>query len=170
MARNAFAATFTISAVAGSVTRKGIPAASGSAYTSRSVASARSDQTPATIRSGRSVSSTAWPSLRNSGFQASSAPGPAGAAAGSRLAVGHHGARRHRRLPDDEAGPPQQRGQPGEARLELGEIRAAGSGALRGSHADEVHVAELRGGRVGRGEREPAARSPARSSGSRPGS
>jgi hypothetical protein len=40
VARNAFAATFTISAVAGSVTRKGIPAASGFAYTSRSVASA----------------------------------------------------------------------------------------------------------------------------------
>ena len=86
VARNAFAATFTSSAVAGSVTRNGTPAARGSAYTSRSLASARSDHTPATIRSGRSVSATACPSRRNSGFQASSAPAPAGAIADSRWA------------------------------------------------------------------------------------
>ena len=76
------------------------------------------------------------------------------------LAVGRRRAGRHRGLPDDEARPPQQRGQPGEARLELGEVRAGGPGALRGSHADEVHVAELRGGRVGGGETEPSGPQP----------
>ena len=53
---------------------------------SRSTASARAERTPATIRAGVSVSATACPSRRNSGFQASSARGPAGASAASRRA------------------------------------------------------------------------------------
>ena len=79
VARNALAAPLTSSAVGRSVTRNGTPAASGWAYTSRSRASARSEVTPATIRSGRTVSATACPSRRNSGFQASSAAAPTGA-------------------------------------------------------------------------------------------
>src|SRR5450755_4194698 len=91
VARKAFAATLTSSAVAKSVTTKGTPAASGSAYISRRIASAPAERTPTTIRSGRSVSVTACPSRRNSGFQASSAPEPTGArparASASRAAV-----------------------------------------------------------------------------------
>ena len=79
VARKAFAATLTSSAVAKSVTTKGTPAATGAAYTSRSIASALAERTPATIRSGRTVSATACPSRRNSGLQASSTPAPAGA-------------------------------------------------------------------------------------------
>ena len=52
VARNAFAATLTSSAVSRSITRSGTPAASGAAYTSRSSASARPDVTPSTMRSG----------------------------------------------------------------------------------------------------------------------
>ena len=86
VARKAFAATFTSSAVARSVARNGVPAAIGSAYTSRRMASPRPDWTPATIRSGRSVSWTACPSRRNSGFHASSHVPAAGARAASRPA------------------------------------------------------------------------------------
>ena len=65
-------------AVGRPVTRNGTPAARGPAYTSRKMASARSERTPTTIRSGRIVSATACPSRRNSGFHASSTAGPAG--------------------------------------------------------------------------------------------
>jgi hypothetical protein len=79
VARNAFAATFTSSAVARSVARNGTPAAIASAWISLRIAAARADCTPATTRSGRSVSFTACPSRRNSGDQASSAPGASSA-------------------------------------------------------------------------------------------
>ena len=52
----------------------------------RSVTSAACEVMPTTIRSGRSVSSTAKPSRRNSGFQASPAATPAGASSAIRAA------------------------------------------------------------------------------------
>ena len=72
VARNAFAATLTSSAVSRSITSNGVPACSGAAYTWRIRGSARGDVTPSTMRSGARLSCTANPSRRNSGFQASS--------------------------------------------------------------------------------------------------
>ncbi len=86
VARKELAEVFTSSAVGKSVTTNGDPSATGTAYTSRSSFSARSLSTPTTIRSGCSVSLTAKPSRRNSGFQASSAPSPTGASSMSRAA------------------------------------------------------------------------------------
>jgi hypothetical protein len=79
VARNEFAATFTSSAVTRSVTSTGVGSAITGAKAARSQSSARCEVTPKTSRSGRMVSSTAYPSRRNSGFQASSTPVPAGA-------------------------------------------------------------------------------------------
>ncbi|KOU44361.1 hypothetical protein ADK53_01775 [Streptomyces sp. WM6373] len=87
VARKEFAATLTSSAVAGSVLMYGMPASSMGAYTSRRIPSARGEVTPATSRSGRSVSSTANPSRRNSGFQATSTSTPSGASPLSRAAM-----------------------------------------------------------------------------------
>ena len=56
VARNALAATLTSSAVARSVTRKGVLTTICSAWMSRKMASARADWTPTTTRSGVSVS------------------------------------------------------------------------------------------------------------------
>ena len=81
VARNAFAATLTSSAVSRSISSSGVPAASGARYTWRSRASARSEATPSTMRSGARLSCTANPSRRNSGFQARSTSSPAGAIA-----------------------------------------------------------------------------------------
>ena len=53
---------------------------------SRSTASARAERTPATIRAGVSVSATACPSRRNSGFQVQLGPRSRGASAASLLA------------------------------------------------------------------------------------
>ncbi len=72
VARNELAATLTSSAVAKSVTTTGAPVSSTGAKAARICCSAHAECTPKTRRSGRSVSSTAKPSRRNSGFQASS--------------------------------------------------------------------------------------------------
>ena len=85
VARNAFAATLTSSAVSRSITSSGAPASSGPRYTSRSLAAAPSDVTPSTMRSGARLSCTAKPSRRNSGFQARSTSSPAGATARIRV-------------------------------------------------------------------------------------
>ena len=75
VARKAFAATLTSSAVAKSVLMTGSPGSSNGRYTSRMVCSAAGEFTPNTSRSGCRVSCTAKPSRRNSGFQAiSTAP------------------------------------------------------------------------------------------------
>ena len=87
VARKAFAATFTSSAVAKSVTTSGTPASIIGAKKSRSCFSARPSSTPMTMRSGCWVSLTAKPSRRNSGFQASSASAPAGASSAIRAAT-----------------------------------------------------------------------------------
>ena len=81
VARNAFAATLTSSAVSRSITSSGVPASSGVRYTWRIRASARSQATPSTMRSGARLSCTANPSRRNSGLQATSRRPPAGAMA-----------------------------------------------------------------------------------------
>ena len=72
VARKELAATLTSSAVGKSVTRNGVPIAINGAYTSRRRSSACWLRTPTTSRSGVRVSSTANPSRRNSGFQATS--------------------------------------------------------------------------------------------------
>src|SRR5690349_4737773 len=80
VARNAFAATLTSSAVAKSVTTSGTSRSSVTARSktplcaAASTSLAHSERTPATIRLGRSTSSTAYPSCRNSGDQATSTP------------------------------------------------------------------------------------------------
>ena len=74
VARKEFAATLTSSAVGKSVTRKGTPLAISDAYTLRITCSARSLARPTTSRSGFSVSCTAKPSRRNSGFHTTSTP------------------------------------------------------------------------------------------------
>ena len=77
MARNALAEALASSAVSSVVTMKGVPSASGRAYTCWRICSARREVTPATILPGARVSATAVPSRRNSGFHASSAPSQA---------------------------------------------------------------------------------------------
>ncbi len=73
VARNELAATFTSSAVGRSALIHGTPLSRRGLYALLRISSARSEITPTTNRFGRSVSSTAKPSLRNSGFQANSA-------------------------------------------------------------------------------------------------
>ena len=71
VARKAFADAFTSSAVAVSVTMKGVPSARIGEYISRATDSAVPPGVrPSTRRSGCRVSTIACPSLRNSGFQA----------------------------------------------------------------------------------------------------
>ena len=78
VARNELAATFTSSAVARSATTTGVSFSMTGANAARSRVSAQSDWTPKTSLSGCMVSRTAYPSRRNSGFQASSSSSPIG--------------------------------------------------------------------------------------------
>ena len=75
VAKNELAATLTNSAVGRSARTHGVASAKFFAYTCFKVASALSLVVPTTKRFGRSVSSTAKPSLKNSGFQAKSTAG-----------------------------------------------------------------------------------------------
>ena len=115
-----------------------------------------SDRTPKTSRSGRSVSSTAKPSRRNSGFQASSTS--LAGRRGSVQPVREPGGRADGDggLADDERGPVQVRGEPVDDRVDVGQVGGVLALLLRGAHADEVHVAERRGLGVRRGEPQPA--------------
>ena len=81
VARKAFAATLTSSAVSRSHEIHGIPRLSKGSYSALRSLSASADSQPTTMRSGARVSSTACPSRRNSGLQATSTARPAGAAA-----------------------------------------------------------------------------------------
>ena len=65
----AFAAYFVISAEAMSITMSGLPVRTNGAYSSSITRAASSESTPTTTRSGFMKSSTAAPSLRNSGFE-----------------------------------------------------------------------------------------------------
>ena len=156
VARNEFAATLTSSAVAKSVTTTGVPVSRTGAKAARICCSAHSVCTPNTIRSGRRVSSTAKPSRRNSGFQASSTSllGARLSRSSSRRAAVPG---RHRRLADDQHLAGQVRRQRAERRVDVGHVGGEFALALRGAHADEVHVGELGDLGVGRGEAQLAA-------------
>ena len=84
VARNALAATFTSSAVAKSVTTTGTSRSSFCARSNTPLCAAYSRpcahslRTPKITRLGRSTSSTANPSWRNSGLHATSTPASAG--------------------------------------------------------------------------------------------
>jgi hypothetical protein len=64
----ALAAYLVISALAGSITRIGLPVRTNGPYRSSMILRARSSSTPITTRSGFMKSSIAAPSLRNSGL------------------------------------------------------------------------------------------------------
>ncbi len=73
VARKALEACLISSAVLRSVARNSVPGWSViGAYSARSTSVPRSESVPTTIRSGRRVSSTAEPSRRNSGLEATS--------------------------------------------------------------------------------------------------
>ena len=144
VARNAFAATFTSSAVARSVTMYGVPSSSTLAYTARSVTSAasRRDAHHDPVRPQRVLDREALaeefrvPGQARRGARRGE-PGDPGGQPG-------RGADRHRGLADHQAVPGQVRGQPVHHRLDVAQVGARPAGQLRRPDADEVDVAELR--------------------------
>src|SRR5919108_420465 len=75
VASMALAAYFVISADSGVITRNGCSVRKNGAYSSRSASATSGLRTPTTTRSGFMKSSIAAPSLRNSGFEATSTCG-----------------------------------------------------------------------------------------------
>ena len=95
------------------------------------------------MRSGCSVSWTAKPSRRNSGFQAISTSTPSGASRARPLGQFGGGAHRHRRLADDHRGTTQPRHQRVDHGVHMAQVGAVFALLLRGSDAEEVHVGEF---------------------------
>ncbi len=120
--------------------------------------SAHSLFTPTTIRLGRSTSSTAKPSCRNSGLHATSTPSSGWRAGATSCSI-------HSAVPTGTVDLPtmsalrlQVRGEVGDRALDVGQVGGHAVGPLRGAHADEVDVAEVGDLLVGGGEAQPAGR------------
>ena len=156
VARNALAATLTSSAVGRSVTRNGTPAASG-----RGVHLAQQGLGPLRGDPGHDPVRLHGVGHGVALAQELGVPGQLGRGAdrgepGQALGQQRGGADRDRGFPDDQAGP----GQPGrqglDARLQVRQVGRGGVGPLRGAHAHEVDVTELRDLGVAGGEAQPA--------------
>ena len=156
VARNELAATLTSSDVARSVTTTGTAGLEHRPEHLAQRSSARADPTPKTIRDGRSVSSIAWPSRRNSGFHASSASAPPGARSWSSRVSRSAVPTGTVDLPTTRQGRVRYGARPVTTDLDVAEVRAVRARQLRGAGADEVDVAELGRRRQVGGEPEPA--------------